>query len=44
MNIDKEKLTQEVIKLKNGDGKAFENIYNMTNQASYFTVLKIVTE
>ena len=42
MGIDKNKLTQEVIKLKNGDGKAFENIYNMTNQASYFTVYEIV--
>lgn len=42
MNVDKEKLAAEVIKHQNGDGKAFEAIYNMTNQAAYFTALKIV--
>ena len=42
MNVDKEKLAAEVIKYRNGDGRAFEAIYNMTNQAAYFTALKIV--
>ncbi len=42
MNVDKEKLAAEVIKYRNGDSKAFEAIYNMTNQAAYFTALKIV--
>ena len=42
MNIDKERLAAEVVKYKNGDGRAFETIYNMTNQAAYFTALKIV--
>jgi RNA polymerase sigma factor (sigma-70 family) len=42
LNVDKEKLAAEVIKYRNGDGKAFEAIYNMTNQAAYFTALKIV--
>ena len=42
MNVDKEKLAAEVIKYQNGDGRAFETIYNMTNRAAYFTALKIV--
>ena len=42
MAIDKALLTQEVIKLQNGDGKAFETVYNMTNETAYFTALKIV--
>ncbi|MBQ4244244.1 MAG: sigma-70 family RNA polymerase sigma factor, partial [Clostridia bacterium] len=42
MNVDKEKLAAEVVKYQNGDGKAFEAIYNMTNQAAYFTALKVV--
>ncbi len=42
LEIDKTKLAQEVVKYQNGDGKAFETIYNMTNRAAYFTALKIV--
>ena len=42
MNIDKEKLTAEVVKYQNGDGNAFEAIYNLTNKAAYFTAMKIV--
>ena len=42
MAIDKALLTQEVINLQNGDGKAFETVYNMTNETAYFTALKIV--
>ncbi len=35
-------LIQEVVKLRSGDGKAFEKIYNLTNRSAYFTALKIV--
>ncbi|MBR0120782.1 MAG: RNA polymerase sigma factor [Clostridia bacterium] len=43
MGIEQYNLIQEVIKLKQGDGKAFEKIYNLTNRSAYFTALKIVS-
>ncbi|MCR5523124.1 MAG: RNA polymerase sigma factor [Clostridia bacterium] len=42
MDIEKDALTREVIKLKSGDGKAFEAVYNLTANTAYFTAIKIV--
>lgn len=41
MTVDYERLTAAVIRLQNGEGKAFEEIYNLTNGPAYFTALKI---
>lgn len=41
MDIDKNQLSELVLKLQAGDGKAFEQIYNLTNKSAYFTALKI---
>lgn len=42
MTVDYEQLTAAVIRLQNGEGKAFEEIYNLTNGPAYFTALKII--
>ena len=42
VNIDSEKLSELVVKYQNGDGKAFEQIYNMTYRPAKFTALKIL--
>ncbi len=41
LEIDKKQLSELVLKLQAGDGKAFEQIYNLTNKSAYFTALKI---
>lgn len=41
LDIDKNQLSELVLKLQAGDGKAFEQIYNLTNKSAYFTALKI---
>ncbi len=41
MEIDKKQLSKLVLKYQAGDGKAFEQIYNLTNKSAYFTALKI---
>lgn len=42
MDMDSEKLSEWVVKYQNGDGKAFEQIYNMTCRPAKFTALKIL--
>lgn len=42
MNIDKNKLEGLLVKLKFGEGKAFEKIYNLTRESAYFTAYKIL--
>lgn len=41
MEINKEKLIDAVVRLQKGDGKAFEDLYNLTYNAARFTALKI---
>lgn len=40
--IDYGRLKELVVKFQNGDGKAFEEIYNMTYRTARFTALKIL--
>ena len=40
--IDNSRLSDLVVKYQNGDGKAFEEIYNMTYRTARFTALKIL--
>lgn len=42
MNIDKKQLNSLLTKLKYGEGKAFEKIYNSTRESAYFTAYKIL--
>ena len=41
MSADKERLSALVVRLQQGDGNAFEEIYNLTRESAYFTALKI---
>lgn len=41
MGLDKELVSSLVIQLQNGDMKAFEKLYNLTNQKAYFVAKKI---
>lgn len=41
MAADKNTLSALVVKFKQGDGHAFEEIYNLTREPAYFTALKI---
>ena len=41
MGIDKTALSKLIIKLQQGDGMVFEDIYNATRESAYFTALKI---
>lgn len=41
-DIDYSLLRELVVKYQNGDGKAFEEIYNMTYQTAKFTAMKIL--
>ncbi|MBQ8943497.1 MAG: sigma-70 family RNA polymerase sigma factor [Clostridia bacterium] len=41
MSIDKTALSKLIIKLQQGDGMVFEDIYNATRESAYFTALKI---
>lgn len=44
MNIDKRQIAELVVKIQNGDDKAFENLYNFTYQAAYYTAVKILKD
>lgn len=41
MEIDKKRICDAVVKLQNGDGKAFEELYNLTYNTARFTAIKI---
>ena len=41
MEVNRSELAAAVAQLQQGDGKAFEKIYNMTRESAYFTALKI---
>lgn len=42
MAAEKNQLSALVVRLQHGDGKAFEEIYNLTREPAYFTALKIL--
>ncbi len=42
MAADKNQLSALVVQLQQGDGHAFEEIYNLTRESAYFTALKIM--
>ena len=44
MDVNKAEVAQYVVQMQNGDGQAFEKLYNATNQSGYFTALKILKD
>ena len=44
MDVNKAEVAKYVVQMQNGDGQAFEKLYNATNQSGYFTALKILKD
>lgn len=44
MDVNKAEAAKYVVQMQNGDGQAFEKLYNLTNQSGYFTALKILKD